>query len=383
MKVAVILTYRGSYARLRTFLNAVRDSDDLELQLIVGASALLEKYGEAVNLIEADGFDVAARLHMVLEGENPISMAKSTGIGIMEMTTVLESLKPDVAVIIGDRYESIGFAVAVSYLNVPLVHVQGGEVTGSIDEKIRHAITKFADYHFVANDDAGQRVVRMGEDPDRVYVTGCPSIDLAAESTENPTMNLKVLTEYRGVGPVLDLESGSYLVTMFHPVTTEYADAEYQVSELLAAIYDMKKPTMWFWPNVDAGSDRISKQIRVFRETYDPDFIHFFKNLPPELFYKVLFNSNCFVGSSSAGVRECSFLGVPVVNVGSRQTGRLRGPNLIDTDYDRESVKRAVQHQMANGRYPSVSLYGDGHAGQKMVDILEGLEPTLKSIITY
>lgn len=383
MKVCVIVSYRGAYARLKTTLRAVRARSNLDLKLIAGGSALLERYGAVVNVIEADGFEVAARLHMVLEGENPISMAKSTGIGMMELTTALDSIKPDVVVINGDRYESIGCAVATSCLNIPIVHVQGGEVTGSIDEKVRHGITKFADYHFVANEDAARRVERMGEEPERIFVTGCPSIDLAAASVADETLNVRELTEYRGAGAVLDIEPGSYMIVMYHPVTTEYEDAGDQVQELLDAVYDIGMPTLWFWPNVDAGSDLISKRIRVFRENYNPEFIHFFKNLPPEIFYQVLANSRCLVGSSSVGIRESSFLGVPVVNIGTRQTGRLRGPNVMDVIGDKEGIVEAVRQQVNNGRYPQSDVYGDGYAGERMAGILSDLRPTLKGRITY
>lgn len=382
-KIAVVISYRGAYARLKTFLAAVRDHDQLELQLIIGASALLEKYGEAVNTIEADGFEAAAKVFFVLEGENPVTMAKTTGIGIMETATVLDNLKPDAAVVIGDRYESLGVAAAASYMNIPLVHVQGGEVTGSIDEKVRHAITKLADLHFVATPGAKRRVELLGENPSAIFVTGCPSIDLAARSVQNRTLDLTKLTKLYGAGPTLEILDSRYLVVVQHPVTTEYDHALEQVQETLIAIHELRIPTVWLWPNVDAGSDKISKGIRVFREKYNPTFIHFFKNMPPEIFYKVLVNSGCVVGSSSVGIRECSFLGVPAVNIGTRQLGRERGPNVLDVQHDREQIKNAIRRQLRNGRYPSVNLYGDGNAGGKMAEILAQVELRYEKRITY
>ena len=382
-KVAVIVSYRGAYARLKTFLANVRDHPKLELQLIVGASALLERYGEAVNVIEADGFDPAARVYFVLEGENPVTMAKTTGIGIIEIATVFDNIRPDAVVVIGDRYESLGIAAAAAYMNIPVVHVQGGEVTGSIDEKVRHAITKLADLHLVATQGAAERVRRLGEDPSTVFVTGCASVDLAACAVKDEAVDLVHLTKNYGVGPTLDIQNGKYLVVLQHPVTTEYDEVYHQINETLMAVYEEEVPTLWFWPNVDAGSDKISKGLRVFREEYQPDFIHFFKNMPPETFYNVIANCACIVGSSSVAIRECSFLGVPAVNIGTRQSGRERGPNVVDVGYDRRLIREAIKHQMAKGRYPSSALYGDGRAGERMAKILAEVKLRHEKRITY
>src|SRR3982751_6798197 len=175
-KVCVVVTARPSYSRIKTALRAIQQHPDLELQLVVAASALLDRYGTAVNYIEGDGFPIAARVYMVLEGENPASMAKTTGLGMLELATVFDNLKPDIVVTVADRLETLATAVAASYMNIPVVHVQGGEVTGSIDEKVRHAVTKLADLHLVSTRGAGENVKRMGEETRKVFVTGCPSI---------------------------------------------------------------------------------------------------------------------------------------------------------------------------------------------------------------
>src|SRR5688500_17932499 len=179
-RVCVVVTARPSYSRIKTALKAIQENPQLELQLVVAASALLDRYGTAVRFIEEDGFEIAARVYMVLEGENLASMAKSTGLGLLELATVFDNLKPDVVVTVADRFETLATAVAASYMNIPVAHVQGGEVTGSIDEKVRHSVTKLADRHLVSCDKAAERVIRMGEQPDAVCVTGCPSIDIAA-----------------------------------------------------------------------------------------------------------------------------------------------------------------------------------------------------------
>jgi len=381
-KICVVITARPSYARIKTVLESVCNHPDLELQLVVGASALLERYGPAIKVIEADGFKPDAVVHMVVEGENLVTTAKSTGLGVVELATIFDNLKPDVVVSVADRYETIATAIAASYLNIPVAHVQGGEVTGSIDEKVRHAVTKLANLHFVSNQQAADRVIRMGEDPQTVFITGCPSVDLAARVLAEGQNNFNPFENYGGVGHQFDPRDG-YLVVMQHPVTTEYEDSLQQISETLAAIEEMAYPTFWFWPNVDAGSDRISKGIRHFRETHDVPFIYFFKNLTPEDFLRLLIGSKCMVGNSSVSIREASFLGVPAVNIGNRQSGRDRGPNIIDTDYRAEDILQAIRQHLSNGQYPSANLYGDGNSGQRIADILAEQPLNVDKRLTY
>ena len=368
-KVCVVITARPSYSRIKTVLEAIKTHPDLELQLVVAASALLDRYGTAVDFIAADGFKPSAKVHMVLEGEHLAAMAKTTGIGLMELTTVFDNLQPDVVVTVADRFETIATAIAAAYMNIPLAHVQGGEVTGSIDEKVRHAVTKLSDIHFVASQKAAERVIRMGECGESVHVTGCPSIDLAASVLKDSALNFDPFEKYGGVGPRLDL-SGGYVVVMQHPVTTEYEQARDQINETLQAVDGLGLPALWFWPNVDAGSDGTSRGLRSFRESGKPERMHFFKNMEGTDFLRLLCSSRCLVGNSSVGVRECSYLGVPVVNIGSRQTGRDRGINVIDVDYDRKAITEGIERHLANGRYPSDPIYGDGHAGARIAGLL-------------
>ena len=382
-KICVVVTARPSYARIKSVMTALKERPDTELQLVVAASAILERYGSVIDYMRSDGFDPDAVVYMVLEGENLVTAAKSTGLGIVELATVFDNLKPDVVISVADRYETIATAIAAAYSNIPLAHVQGGEVTGSIDEKVRHAVTKLADLHFVSNEDAAQRVMKMGEEPGRVFNTGCPSIDLTAEvsHSDNRWFNPFVL-DYKGVGEPFD-SHGKYLVVMQHPVTTEYEDSLNQIEQTLMAIKDLDIPTFWFWPNVDAGSDKISKGIRVFREKNHVPFIYFFKNMEPDDFLKLLINSQCLIGNSSAGIRECSYLGIPVVNVGKRQQGRMRGQNVIDVNYVKEEITSAVKTQLAKGRYPTADIYGSGNAGEKIADLLASVDLSIEKRITF
>lgn len=381
-KVCVVVTARPSYSRIKSALHAIGAHPDLELQLVVAASALLHDYGNTVSYIEQDGFNIAARVYMVLEGENPTTMAKTTGLGLIELATVFDNLKPDVVVIIADRYETMATAVAASYMNIPVAHVQGGEVTGSIDEKVRHAVTKLSNLHFVATKKAAELVIRMGEDPATVFVTGCPSIDLAAEILRDPALDFDPIEKYGGVGAPVDLSNG-YLVVIQHPVTTEYREARRHVTETLYAVRDLGLPVLWFWPNVDAGADGTSEGIRAFRETERPDNIRFFKNMTPTDFLRLVYNSHCIVGNSSVAIRECAFLGVPAVNIGSRQAGRDRGCNVIDVGYDREAIREAIMYHLRNDRPPRDPIYGDGRAGERIAELLATQPLRIEKRLTY
>jgi UDP-hydrolysing UDP-N-acetyl-D-glucosamine 2-epimerase len=298
------------------------------------------------------------------------------------MSTVFDNLRPDVVVTVADRYETLATAVAAAYLNIPLAHVQGGEVTGSIDEKVRHAVTKLADLHLVSTAKAAERVIRMGESPESVFMTGCPSIDLACEILGSPALDFDPIEKYGGVGQRIDL-SGGYVVVMQHPVTTEHERARAHVTETLHAARDSGLPTLWFWPNPDAGSDGTSAGIRSFRENERPENIHFFKNMAPTDFLRLLYNSRCIVGNSSVGIRECSFLGVPAINIGSRQTGRDRGQNVIDVAHVRQEITAAMAKHFSNGRYPRDPLYGTGDAGVRIADVLSEAPLGIEKILQY
>ncbi len=381
-KIAVVITARPSYSRVKTVLTALKNEPNVELQLIVAASALLDRYGNAVERIEADGFQVTARVFNVLEGENLTAAAKTTGIGILELSTVFDNLKPDIVVSIADRFETIATAISASYMNIPLAHIQGGEVTGNIDEKVRHAITKLADYHFVASEGAKERVIKLGENPDFVFNTGCPSIDLAVEVLANPELDFDPYQKYGGVGAKPDLSNG-YLVVMQHPVTTEYKESRRHVEQTLLAIQKINKPTLWFWPNIDAGADGTSTGIRAFREHHALEQVHFFKDMDGTDFLRLLSNAKVLVGNSSVGIREAAFLGVPVVNIGTRQNRRDRAENVIDISYDETEIVSAIQNQMAKGTRISSHLYGSGNAGTQIADLLRSVDLQFHKTITY
>lgn len=379
-KVCVVITARASYSRIKGAMLAIQKHSDMQLQLVVSASAMLNRYGEAYKQMEDDGFTIDRKIYSVVEGENPTAMVKTTGLGMIELVTAFEDLQPDVVVTIADRYETIATAIAASYSNIPLAHIQGGEVTGNIDEKVRHAITKLADIHLVASEKAADRVIKMGENPQRVYVTGCPSIDLAAQAIM-PELDFDPIERYGGSGEK-KFKPSDYYIVIQHPVTDERGLARQQVTETLKAMYELGKPTYWIWPNADSGSDDTSKGIRIFREKYKPNNIWFFRDIPSRDFLKLLYHSNGIVGNSSVAIRECSFLGVPAINIGSRQSGRDRAENVTDADYSKDSILGAINFRKAMPRKRS-TLYGDGKAGEKIAEVLRTTELTFSKKLTY
>ncbi len=372
-KICVIITARPSYSRIKSVLSSLKENPQIDLKIIVTSSAVLERYGRVVDLIKEDGFEIHAEVFSVIEGGHIVHSVKDVGNCLIELSSILYALKPDAVITIADRYETIANAISASYMNIPLVHIQGGEFTGSIDNKVRHAITKLADVHFVASPLAKHRVISMGENPEMVFNTGCPSIDLALDVLENSELNFDPFKKYNGLGDSFLLDEG-YIVVLQHPVTTEFGKSYEQANLTLSALKSMNMPVFWFWPNLDAGADDTSKAIRVFRENNPSLPFHFFKNMISEDFLRLIKNSLCLVGNSSVGIRESAFLGVPVVNIGSRQNGRERGENVLDVNYDLKNIINAINQQINSGGYESNTLYGDGFSGNKITEILSKVE---------
>lgn len=374
-KVCVVVASRANYARIKTVLEAVRDHPELELQVVAGASLVLERFGNAVDVMSLDGFAPDATIRFIIEGETPATMAKSTGLGLLELPTVFELLKPDLVVTVADRFETIATAIAASYMNIPVAHTQGGEVSGSIDESVRHAVTKLSHLHFPATELAAQRVIGMGEDPASVFNFGCPSIDLVARIDLG--LRESALESFGGAGSPIDPEK-PFILMMQHPVTTEYGQGLDQIEESLEAVASIGMQALVFWPNVDAGSDEVAKGIRRFRELGRAHGFHFFRNLPPEVFAKLLAHTACMVGNSSSALREGAFLGAPAVTVGSRQQNRERGANVVEAPHDREAIAEAIRGQIAHGPYERDHLFGDGNAGARIAEKLAEVEPTIQ-----
>lgn len=382
--ICVFVGSRANYSSIKSVMRAVNDRPDLNLQLVLGASAILERFGKVQDLIEKDGFKTDAYFTNLIEGDFVSSMSKSTGLGIIEFSNILEQLKPDFLVIVGDRFEMMCGVIAAAYMNIRIVHTMGGEVTGTIDESIRHAITKFSHVHFPANKDARERILKMGEYPEYVFNVGCPRIDLVADELKEDS--LKVLKaefpQNLGVGTKIDFEKPFLLVSQ-HPVTTEFEESRDHMEETLKALEALEMQTILLWPNADAGSDSISKAIRTFREQKRHNWLNVHKNLPIRIYIHLMNTTGCLIGNSSSGVREGAYIGTPVVNIGTRQNSRMSGVNVLQSPPKSESILVAVRKHLDHGKYVGDFLYGDGTAGEKIAEILSQVDPKVQKIISY
>jgi UDP-hydrolysing UDP-N-acetyl-D-glucosamine 2-epimerase len=380
-KICVVIGSRANYSSIKSAMRAIGEHPELELQVIAAASALLDRYGSVVDLIEADGFPIAARVHMLIEGETPMTMAKSTGLGLLELPTIFQTLQPDVVLTVGDRFETMATTLAAAYMNIAVAHTMGGEVSGTIDESIRHAVTKFAHVHFPASEGAKTRIIQLGERPASVHMVGCPRIDLVAEILKDGKDGLEDLAG-EGVGDAIDPNKPFLLVSQ-HPVTTEYGEGERQAMQTLEALRSLDMPALVLWPNADAGSEDIARGMRKWRERGLANNMRFYKNLPVDTYVRLMSRTSCLVGNSSSGIREGAFIGTPVVNIGSRQAGRERGHNVIDAEHNADMIRHAIERQIQHGRYQADPVYGDGAAGRRIADVLATVQVEIQKRITY
>jgi len=358
---------RVHYARQKHLLALLQKNPKIDLQLVVGGTALLEKYERFFPTIEEAGFTVHDALYNVIEGGNHITMAKTAGLTALEFANSLQKLNSDIVLIRGDRFEQLAIAMVAAYLNKTIAHIEGGDVTGTIDESVRHAITKLSHIHFVTNEDARKRVIKMGENPKMVFNVGSPDVEFVALNKKkfDPDAANK-----KGTGHVIDFAK-PFIVVMQHPVTTEKNNREH-METLLEVVDGLDMQVVWFWPNSDAGTNEMAKAIRVYRETgkLKNNKIRFVTDIPPEDFLGLLHGASCLVGNSSSGIKESSYIGVPVVNIGTRQQGRLRASNVCDVGYSRKEITDAVKSQIAHGAYKQSDLYYKRDTSKKIMDVL-------------
>lgn len=371
--VCFVVFSRANYARIKSAILACNEHPALKVSVIVGASGLLYRFGNVSEVIRKDGIRIESEIFNAVEGDLPVSMARTTGLGLIDLAHEFQRLKPDIVVTVADRYETLGTAIAASYMNILLAHTQGGELTGSIDESVRHAITKLAHLHFPATEKAVDIIKQLGENPKRIFNVGCPSIDIARQTLTEDAF--KVLSRYSGVGASLE-QNKPYLLVIQHPVTTEFQDAADQISQTLEAVKNSQVQTVWLWPNIDSGSDAVAKKLRLFRESGSNRTIRFYKNFTAEDYINILRGCAVIVGNSSSGIREASYLGVPSVNIGTRQSHREHGQNVSYVSHNASDILQAINLQMKKGKLDAEYIFGDGFAGRKMAMILatENLE---------
>ncbi|MBM3808807.1 MAG: UDP-N-acetylglucosamine 2-epimerase (hydrolyzing) [Acidimicrobiia bacterium] len=367
-KVCFPITSRAYYGRSQLLIRKLHSHPDIDLTLMLGGSILLDKYSRHIaDDIAAGGFDIEASLFNVIEGGNHVAMAKTACLTALEFTNNLYTSEPDIVLICGDRFEQLAIAMAAAYLNITVAHIEGGDVTGSIDESVRHAITKLAHLHFVTNEGAHRRVLAMGEDPRYVFNTGSLDVELAAHvSTTITNEQINAL----GVGHDVDIER-PFLMVVQHPVTTD-TDNRAHLETTLRVVSSFDLPTIWFWPNPDAGTGEMADSLRHMREKHPELTAHmrFITNVPANDFVALLAHTACLVGNSSAGIKECSYLGTPVVNIGARQQGRLAAEHVTQVGYDAADIGAAIATQLAHGRYAPSHIYFKDNASDKIANLL-------------
>ncbi|MNI16262.1 UDP-N,N'-diacetylbacillosamine 2-epimerase (hydrolyzing) [compost metagenome] len=330
-KVMIVTGTRADYGIFYPIMRAIQSAQDMDLQLLVTGMHLDKQYGRTIDYIEADGFTVNAVVD-IMSDSTLSGMAKSIGLGIINMTSAIERLSPDCVIVLGDRGEMLAAAISSVHLNLPTLHLHGGEVSGSIDESVRHAISKLAHLHLVATDGSKERLIKMGEDPWRVHVTGAPRIE-TIENVALPDINI-VKVKYG-----LDF-CGDYGLFIYHPVTTEYDVVFEEMSVIFRALSEEKLPFVCVLPNSDAGSE----SIRNFYDSIS-DADKFYKVISFEQndYLSILKHTSIMVGNSSSGIIEAASFKVPVINIGSRQYRRERSLNIIDINADYDQLKRALK----------------------------------------
>lgn len=380
-KVCIVLTTRGNFAKMRSTIVALGRDDRVDVRIVVGGAALSRDYGDVAAAIERSDLRIERRVDYVVDGDALIAIARSAGIATDLFARVLDELSPDVVVLVGDRFEALSVALAATCLGIPIAHVEGGEVSGSIDESIRHAITKLSHIHFTATPDAAERVRRLGEEPDAVHVVGTPTIDVIAAADLDDRSLLENALSPAAAAIALDPSPG-YVVVLQHPVATEHSVAYPHAAESVKALTVLGLPAIWVVPNHEAGAGEVLRALREVGSDAGPAVV-LSKSLPIEAYAALLKRSRCLIGNSSSGIRECEFIGVPVVNVGTRQSGRERGENVIDVVPDHMEIVAAARRQLEHGPYTSRHLYGDGRAGERIARVLASAPLTVQKRITY
>ena len=368
--IMCVITNRASYAKLKSLLVNLKEKSNL--QIVLAAGALVEKYGDLEIQIKKDGFRIVDKIFMLLDSQTLINNTKSTGIGILEFSNCFYRNNPSLVILMADRFEILSAAIAASYQNIKIAHIQGGENSGNIDQKVRYAVSALSDIHFPSTKKAYE-ILKRKELKKNIFLSGCPSIDLCKKIEKRKLEKLiKIFKNYKGVGQKVDLKK-KYILIMYHPVTNEYISIKRQFEIFLNAIKSIEVNKIWFWPNPDSGSHFISNKIRKLREKNKLNNIFFIKNMSPDDFLLLLKYANCIVGNSSAGIRESSYLGTPSINVGSRQQNRETGKNVMNVDYNEKKIIKTIKLQL-NKNYKKNTLYGHGNAGKKIAKTILNLK---------
>ena len=365
--IAVVTTSRADYSHLYWPLRRLQQREDVDLRLIVMASHLSPEFGSTVREIEADGFTIAARMECLLSSDSDVGMAKSIGVGVLSLADALGTMRPDLLLLIADRYEMLAPAAVALALRIPIAHIEGGEISeGAIDDAVRNALTKLAHIHFTSTEGAQQRVIAMGEEPWRVHRAGAPSLDHLRHSRLPSREDLSAQ-----IGVKL---TPHFAVVAYHPVTL-LDDTNAEADALFEALANYDSPIFFCYPNADAGSRNLVRRTREFLAGRTAGAL--FVNLPAVQYWALLREAQIFVGNSSSGIMETASFALPTVNVGERQRGRERARNVLDAAANAADIKGAMQQALSDAFRQSLrgmqNPYGDGSAAERIVDVLTSL----------
>ncbi|MCG2825209.1 MAG: UDP-N-acetylglucosamine 2-epimerase [Thermoplasmatales archaeon] len=378
-KIVYITGTRADYGLMRPVLNAIKNHPKLDLALIVTGMHLMPEFGKTIKEIEKDDFDLY-KIKETYEKDDKASMARFVGRCINKFVDAFNHVHPDIILLLGDRGEMLAGAIAGAYMNIPVVHISGGDVSGTVDEPVRHAITKLSHIHFPATKKSAERIIRMGEEKWRVHVVGAPGLDTI--------LNEKMIKP-KEIAEKYNLDLSKPIVLMIqHPVTTESDDAPKQIKQTLEAIVSLKHQTILIYPNADAGG---RKMIKVIKEYEKYPFIKAFKSLPHKEYLSLMKIVDVMLGNSSSGIIEAPSFHLPVINIGSRQEGRERAGNVIDVGYSKNEIIKAIKKALYDKKFKEKvkkckSPYGDGKADERIVKILSELKidkKLLQKRITY
>lgn len=367
--IGVVTVARSDYGIYRPLLRAIEADPDLELCLFVSGMHLSPEFGLTVRGIEEDGFPIAERVEMLLSSDAPEGIAKSMGIGTMGFAQAFARSRPDILVVLGDRFEMHAAAVAALPFRIPVAHMHGGELTqGAIDDALRHSITKLSHLHFVATEEYARRVIQLGEEPWRVTVSGALSIDNVKQTA---LLSSREMEDRYGIR----LDPAPLLVT-YHPVTLEYEQTEQQIVELLGALDDAGLPVVFTLPNADTGNSIIRRRIIEWSRGRSDAWVR--DNLGTWAYFGLMKSAAAMVGNSSSGIIEAPSFALPVVNIGPRQEGRIRAGNVIDVSCSRYQIIKGIDKALSTAFRARLSdcdnPYGDGDAAQRVIRVLRSVE---------
>lgn len=363
--VDIVTVGRSDYGIYLPILKLLQQDPDLDFRLLVSGMHLSPEFGSTVKIIEADGFRIAEKIETLLSSDSPEGVAKAIGLGVIGFAQVFSRRRPELLMVLGDRFEMYAAALAALPFGIPVAHIHGGEVTsGAIDDALRHSLTKLSHLHFVAMEEYAQRVIQLGEEPWRVTVTGAPSLDNLRELTLWSKQELEQRLQF----PI----HFSPLLVTFHPVTLELNQTEFYIQELLAALDAITTPVIFTLPNADSGHEIIRKAMLDYCQMHSD--AHLIENLGTQGYFSMMKLVAAIVGNSSSGIIEAASFKLPVVNIGSRQEGRARNQNVIDVGYRRDEIvtgiQRALSAEFRASLETSRNLYGDGHAAERIVERL-------------